>query len=165
MSWTAMTSLFNPWVWLGLLLALSGAFFTGHRSGYNKAVDEQRIEVARLNGIAREVERDMNGKVNDLSAKLVKANEDVKAEISKRRSAIASGSLRLSVPVSGLQSCPGATPASGDLPQARAELEPAFAQSLVDITDSGDQAIRQLNACIDAYNTVYEALKGSHEPE
>jgi prophage endopeptidase len=46
-----------------------------------------------------------------------------------------------------------------DSVQTNAELDREVAKSLVAITDDGDKAIRQLNACIDAYNTVYQTLK------
>ncbi len=44
-------------------------------------------------------------------------------------------------------------PASGDT-ETRAELDGRVAQALVDLTARGDQAIRQLNTCIDQYNQV-----------
>jgi hypothetical protein len=146
--------MFNPYVILGFVLALIGAFFTGHHKGYAEAEAEQQAEIARLNAEAREVEHAMTSKVNDLSTKLQKANSDAKIEIIKRDTAIADGTLRLSIPTkSPLCAATGSTPASGDN-ETRAELEPAFAQALVAITDDGDAAIRKLNACIDAYNTI-----------
>jgi len=45
------------------------------------------------------------------------------------------------------------TAASGDT-ETRAELDGRVAQALVDLTARGDQAIRQLNTCIDQYNQV-----------
>jgi hypothetical protein len=146
-------NILNPYVILGIVLALLGSFFAGHHKGYAEAEAEQQIEVARLNSVAREVEHVMTGKVNDLSTKLQKATNDAKVEIVKRNISIADGTLRLSVPTRSL--CPTAdSPASSDNTAARAELEPAFAQSLIAITDEGDNAIRQLNACIDAYNII-----------
>jgi len=147
-------SLLNPWVLLSIVIAIVGAFFTGHHRGYAEAEAEQQAEIARLNAQAREVERVMTVKVNDISTKLQKANNDAKIEIVKRDTAIVDGTLRLSIPTkSPLCAATGSTPAS-DNTEARAELEPAFAQSLLAITDEGDNAIRQLNACIDAYNTI-----------
>lgn len=153
--------MFNPYVILGFVLALIGAFFTGHHKGYAEAEAEQQAEIARLNAQAREVEHVMTSKVNDLSTKLQKANSDAKIEIIKRDTAIADGTLRLSIPTkSPLCAATGSTPAS-DNTEARAELEPAFAQALVAITDDGDAAIRQLNACIDAFDAVREQINGA----
>ena len=148
-------NILNPYVILGFVLVLIGAFFTGHHKGYSEAEAEQQIEVAKLNSVAREVEHVMTGKVNDLSSKLQEANDHAKIEIIKRDTAIADGTLRLSVPTRSVCPTPD-SPASTNNTEARAELEPAFAQSLIAIADEGDNAIRQLNACIDAYNAIRE---------
>jgi len=58
--------------------------------------------------------------------------------------------------------CPPANaPATSGLDTATAQLDPAFAQSIVTITDDGDNAIRKLNACITVYNQVRELLNGT----
>jgi hypothetical protein len=72
-----------------------------------------------------------------------------------------SGAIRVSVPV-----IPGSCAAAGPDPaavtasrhEARAELDPAAAQFLDDIAGEGDDAIRQLNACIDHYNAARETF-------
>jgi len=38
--------------------------------------------------------------------------------------------------------------------EERGELDRTLAQSLIDIASDGDQAIRELNYCIDAYNSL-----------
>ena len=66
------------------------------------------------------------------------------------------GAVRLSIPVAGGQCAATAdsTVAASDQHQARAELDPATAAALDAIAGDGDDATRQLNACIDAYNTM-----------
>lgn len=66
------------------------------------------------------------------------------------------GAVRLSIPVASGQCAATAdsTAAASDQHQARAELDPAVAAALDAIAGDGDDATRQLNACIDAYNTV-----------
>lgn len=84
------------------------------------------------------------------------------AEMDRLRAAVRAGSVRLFVPTAGA-ACPGsqapegASPAGG-FAKARAELDPAAAETLVAITSDGDSAIRDLNACIDRYNTVRQSL-------
>jgi len=152
-------SLLNPWVLLSIALALAGSYFGGHHQGYAQAVMEQQVEIARLNAQAREVEHVMTSKVNDLSSKLQEASANAKVEIVKRNTAIADGTLRLSIATKS-PVCPTAdAPAANPNNPPRAELDPAFAQSLVAITDDGDEAIRKLNACIDSYNTVYKIMR------
>ena len=66
------------------------------------------------------------------------------------------GAVRLSIPVASGQCAATAdsTAAAGHRIEARAELDPATAAALDAIAGDGDDATRQLNACIDAYNTV-----------
>ena len=69
---------------------------------------------------------------------------------------VRSGAVRLSIPIAGGQ-CAAVTdtaPAAGHRHQTRAELDAATAAALDAIAGDGDDATRQLNACIDAYNLV-----------
>ena len=158
-----MLSITNPYVLLGLLLTLFGAFYRGYTLGEDAEKQRQQIEIARLNEEARQKEQALVQSVTNTATELVKANQNAKVEIQKRDAAIAAGNLKLRIPVK-TTICPisatADTPAtSGDSVQARAELDPETARSLVAITDKGDENTRQLNACIDAYNTIYQTLR------
>ena len=67
-----------------------------------------------------------------------------------------SGAVRLSIPVASGQCAATAdsTAAASHRHETRAELDPATAAALDAIAGDGDDATRQLNACIDAYNLV-----------
>lgn len=69
---------------------------------------------------------------------------------------VRSGAVRLSIPVASGHCAASAdsAAAASDRHQARAELDPATAAALDAIAGDGDDATRQLNACIDAYNTL-----------
>ena len=155
-------SLFNPWVLLGILMAVVGSFGGGYFKGSNDEVTRQQLEIAALNAEARVKEQALITVVQTQSTKLQKANQDAKLAQQKRNADIDSGALRLRLPVKApncpVQATPDAPIASGDSVQTSAELDRETAKSLVAITDDGDKAIRQLNACIDAYNTVYQTL-------
>jgi hypothetical protein len=157
-------SLFNPWVLLGILMAVIGSFGGGYLKGSEDEVSRQQLEIAALNAEARQKEQALITVVQTQSIKLQKANQDAKLAQQKRNADIDSGALRLRIPVKAAN-CPipasddSPTP-SGDSVQATAELDRETAKSLVAITDDGDKAIQQLNACIDAYNSVYQTLKG-----
>ena len=158
-------SLFNPWVLLGILMAVVGSFGGGYLKGSNDEVTRQQLEIAALNAQAREKEKALIAAIQTQSIKLQKANQDAKLAQQKRNADIDSGALKLRIPVKA-PVCPVHTAtdtpvASGDSVQATAEFDRETAKSLVAITDDGDKAIRQLNACIDAYNTVYQTLKGT----
>jgi hypothetical protein len=155
-------SLFNPWVLLGILMAVVGSFGGGYLKGSNDEVTRQQLEIAALNAEARVKEQALITAIQTQSTKLQKANQDAKLAQQKRNADIDSGALRLRLPVKApncpVQATPDAPIASGDSVQTSAELDRETAKSLVAITDDGDKAIRQLNACIDAYNTVYQTL-------
>jgi len=158
-------SLFNPWVLLGILMAVLSAFGGGYLKGSNDEVTRQQLEIAALNAEAREKEKALIAAVQTQSTKLQKANQDAKLAQQKRNLDIDSGALKLRIPIQA-PVCPVHTAtdtpvASGDSVQATAEFDRETAKSLIAITDDGDKAIRQLNACIDAYNNVYQTLNKS----
>jgi Lhr-like helicase len=152
-----MLSLFNPWVILGVVLALLGSFGSGYYKGEQDEYERQQIEIARLNEQARETEQRMGEVAQTYAKTLKKANDVAKVKENKLRNDIVSGKLRLFVPV---QTPECAVPAAEDTPapagdtETRAELDPRIAESLVDLASRGDQAIRSLNACIDQYNEM-----------
>jgi len=158
-------SLFNPWVLLGILMAVVGSFGGGYLKGSNDEVTRQQLEIAALNAQAREKEKALINTIQTQSNKLQKANQDAKLAQQKRDFDIDSGALKLRIPVKAsvcpVHTAPDTPIASGDSVQATAELDREVAKSLVAITDDGDKAIRQLNACIDAYTTVYQTLNKS----
>jgi len=158
-------SLFNPWVLLSILITVVGAFGSGYYKGAEDENARQQLEIAALNAEARVKEQALITVVQTQSNKLQKANQDAKLAQQKRNLDIDSGALRLRLPVKApvcpVQATADTPVASGDSVQTSAELDGETAKSLVAITDDGDKAIRQLNACIDAYNTVYETLNKS----
>ena len=149
---------------ISLILGFSivgGIYKLGHDNGYAQSQAEVVEQIAKANTEARATEQKLNAQVADLSTQLVKVQDDAQKEIAKRDSAIATGKLQLYVrtktPV-----CPSTNaPAPGGSDTATAQLDPAFAQSLVAITDDGDTAIRKLNACVAVYNQVREMINGS----
>lgn len=156
-------SILNPYILLGIVLSVLSAFGGGYWKGSKDEVTRQQLEIAKLNAEARQKEQALVTAVTTQATKLQKANQDAKLIAKERDAAIASGNLKLRIPVK-TPVCPiqtaGDTPApAGNSVQTGAELDAKTAQSLVAITDDGDKAIRQLNACIDAYNNIYQTLR------
>ena len=146
--------MFSPYVLLGIVLTVLGAFASGYYKGESDESARQQIEIAALNAEARQKEQALAAAVNTQAVQLVKANNEAKILNQKRNADLAAGVMRLRVPVS----CP--VQASGDAPAASganigtAELQPETAQALVAITDDADAAVRKLNTCINLYNQV-----------
>ena len=142
-----MFSLLNPWVIVGILGLVLSSYFYGHHQAYV----EQEAEVARLNAIERDKEKQMQDLVASHATELRKATQNAKAEVTKLQSDLSTGQLRFTART--LSTCQNTSTANGDT-ESRAELDPEVSQALVAITADGDNAIRQLNACIDIYNEV-----------
>ena len=158
-------SLLNPAVWIALLLSLVASFGAGY---YKGGVDEflkQQAEIARLNDEARQKEQALVTAVQTQATQLVKAEQNAKVLSQKRNADIDSGALKLRIPIKAscptIQTTADAPIATRDSVQTNAELDRETAKTLIAITDDGDKAIRQLNSCIDAYNAVYQTLKGN----
>ena len=87
---------------------------------------------------------------------LTQEQTHAKTERDRFNADVRSGAVRLSIPVASGQCAATAdsAAAAGHQHQARAELDPATAAALDAIAGDGDDATRQLNACIDAYNAI-----------
>lgn len=100
----------------------------------------------------REIEKKLQADADAITVKYQKEQKDAQKTIADLRSRIADGSLRLSVRT---ESASGVSGGSGFEPgEGRADIDRGTAQALVAITDRGDRAIRNLNQCIDRYESL-----------
>ena len=151
-----MLSFLNPWFIIGAICAVLGVYYAGHHNGYQERVTEDQVEIDRLNGEARAKEVELNKKLSGVTSALVKARNDVKDKQSSINFRVDSGELRLpsSCPI---QASADAPTASGNTVNAGQSDRQAI-KDIVAIATDGDIAITQLNACIDTYNKVREAV-------
>jgi hypothetical protein len=152
-------SLFNPWVILGIVMAMLSSFGGGYFKGEHDEYTRQQIEIAALNAKARETEQAMVQVAQTYGQTLRKANNVAKAKEDKLRADIATGERRLFIPVKAAECALSATSdssiaAGNNSGEASAELDRKTADDLVSITAEGDTAIRKLNACIQTYETL-----------
>ena len=158
-------SLFNPWVILGILIAIGSAFGGGYSKGKHDEFTKQQLQIAALNADARQKEQALVSAVNTQSNQLMKANQNAKLLQQKRNSDIDSGALKLRIAVKA-SGCPvhassDATATSGNNSgSASAELDGETSKALIAITDEGDAAIRKLATCVSLYNEALQTLKG-----
>ena len=154
-------SLFNPWVLLGIVLAVLGAGTSGYLKGGADEFDRQQLEIARLNEEARVKEQALVTAVQTQANQLVKAEKHAKTISQKRNSDIDSGTLRLRIPVKAtcptIQATTDAAPASGS-DSGGAEIQPETAKAILAIGDEADTTVRKLNACLAIYNQVREMI-------
>ncbi|MBK1711308.1 hypothetical protein [Rubrivivax gelatinosus] len=115
-------------------------------------------------------ERDVRQQLDDLAAALRKDFDRERSSRAAVAAAVRAGAVRLSIPVAaaapGGAACSAAAAASaGDRHEARADIAPEAGLALAAIADEGDDAIRQLNTCIDAYNGARARLAGEQLTE
>ena len=154
----------------GSLLVIFGIYRWGHHAGWALRDAEMQSEIASKNEEARQKEQKLAQQLNDQSVQLKEANNVLDQKQSALDRAIRAGRVRISPPASCVQASPGAPAPSGDSAEARAEpnrpanetsdAERQTLAAIAAIVAEGDRAINQLNACIDAYNKVMEAVNG-----
>ena len=150
----------NPWVILGVLLALAGFYGYGHHKGWVERDAEMQAEIAVKNEESRTKEQELAKQLNDQSSKLLEANNAISEKQSSLDRAIRAGRVRL--PSTSCVQTNGNPPvASGNSNQAGSESDTETLRLIAQIVADGDKAINQLNACIDAYQQVMEKANGS----
>ena len=149
-------SLFNPWVLLGILMAVMSAAGGGYFKGQHDENTRQQVEIAALNAKARETEQNMAKVANTYAETLRKSQNAARTKETKLRADVASGALRLSIPTQSPLCSPSVTPATArsDSGETRTELSGQVSETLIAIASEGDAAIRKLNQCIQTYETL-----------
>jgi hypothetical protein len=151
-------SLFNPWVLLGILMAVLSAAVSGYYKGQHDENTRQQVEIAALNAKARETEQNMANVANTYAETLRKSQNAARTKESKLRADISTGALRLSIPTQSAVCSTSVTAvtAGSDDGEAGAESSGStdVATNLLQIASDGDSAIRKLNLCIETYETL-----------
>ena len=149
----------NPWVILGAILVAVSVYFYGHHKGWDDRDIEMQAEIAVKNEEARVKEQELTKQLNENSTKLQEANNAITEKQSSLDRAIRAGRVRLPS-TSCVQTSSNTPVASGDSTKAGSESDTEVLRLIAQIIADGDKAINQLNACIDSYNKVMEAVNG-----
>ena len=158
-------SIFNPYILLGIVLFVLSAFGGGYYKGGQDEVTKQQLEIAKLNGEARQKEQALTAAVNAQATQLMKANQNAKLLQQKHNADIDSGALKLRIAVKASEcsvhtSSDTSTSTGVNSGTTSAELDGETSKALIAITDEGDAAIRKLNTCLSLYNEALQTLKG-----
>lgn len=134
------------------LLVIFGIYRFGFSKGWGERDAEMQSEIAIKNEESRAREQQLGEQLNQTSTQLKDANDAINQKQSALDRAISAGRVRL--PSSScVQANAGAAPTSGNS-QAGSESDRQTLELIAQIAADGDRAILQLNACIDAYNSV-----------
>jgi hypothetical protein len=149
----------NPWLIIGVLVALGSFYSYGHHKGWVERDAEMQSEIAQKNEEARAKEQELTKQLNDNSSKLQEANNAISEKQTSLDRAIRAGSLRLKT-TSCLQTSSSPTPPNGNSNQEGSESERQTLAAIAEIIAQGDRNTAQLNACISAYEAVRSQVNG-----
>ncbi|MFZ6730603.1 lysis system i-spanin subunit Rz [Undibacterium sp. Ji42W] len=148
----------RPWIALAVVAAVLFCIVK-----YKDAINETTKLKAQISQDQAEAtantlenERLMSRSLAAIASNHQKEMQDEKDKQDKFISGVRNGTVRLSIPVKACPTSAGANsaPGPGDIPETRAELTPTAGNALAAIATDGDNAIRQLNACIDSYQAI-----------
>ena len=152
-----------PYLLLGLSIALFGTYRSGYHFGWSDRDAEMQIVIAKKNEESRAKEQAMNEKINTTATQLQEANNAINQKTSALDRAIRAGRVRfpaascVQAPTSASAAAPNSKETGGqsDRPaDPAADAERATLQAIAEIVAQGDRNTAQLNACIDAYESV-----------
>jgi hypothetical protein len=157
----------NPWMIIGAIVMAVSVYFYGHHKGWDDRDAEMQAEIAIKNEEARTKEQELTKQLNENSTKLQEANNAITEKQSSLDRAIRSGSVRLPA-TSCIQTSSSTPVASGDSAKAgtqpdrptneSSDAERQTLAAIAEIVAQGDRNTAQLNACIDNYAKVMEAI-------
>ena len=147
----------NPWLIIGAIVMAISVYFYGHHKGWAERDAEMQAEIAAKNEEARTKEQELTKQLTDNSTKLLEANNAITEKQSSLNRLIRTSSLRIQTP-GCVQASASTAPASGSSSQAGSESDRETLLAIAEIVAQGDRNTAQLNACIDSYNKVMEAV-------
>ena len=151
----------NPWIIVGVMVAVGGAYGYGHHAGWVDRDAEMQAEIAKLNEKSRETEQALTQTLNDKDSALRKAKNEISKKLADVDKLVDAGQLRLPVQTTSCVSAtPDPTPAPRDRDEARPDPYREAIKAVVAIAIEGDRNTLQLNSCIDTYNEVRIKING-----
>ena len=152
-----MLSFLDPKVWLALFLvaAISGGYgyYKGHSDGAEINENKWLLKAAESAKALKAKEDQHEKAVSEVATKLEEEKTNAYEVAKQRDAAIRAGTLRLSVPTVTARPTENSTAATADK-ETRTFLDTGTSIALVALAEVGDDAIRNLNSCIDAYEAL-----------
>ena len=156
-----MISLLDLRLWLALLLLAAVTFFAGVWHEQERAAVVERAAMTALAQAKAKVnaaETALASAHLKIDADRVKEKQDDKKTIDALRADVRSGAISLSIATRAIRAgAASAGPFPGAI-ETRAEIVPEAAVALIDIAADGDDAVRDLNACIAKYDAVRRSV-------
>lgn len=141
---------------LAVVAVLLAAFGAGVKLGSDHVQADWDLERRERAEATLQLERETRRAVDAITVNNQKEKSRAKATIDSLRADVRSGVERLSVAVAA---CSTGDAGTGH-PEARAELLPEAADRIVGIAADADEAVRDLNECVDKYDAVRKLANG-----
>jgi hypothetical protein len=149
-------TIINPLLKLVLVAAvLVGVYLSGYYNSRTASAAKYNKELVIATERNAEISKQLEADAEVFAKNLKDLNNESQAKINALKRSVATGAVRLSIPTTSSPStCEAPEATVRVVTETRTEIDPATAQALIDITNSGDKAIRQLNELIDFYNNL-----------
>jgi prophage endopeptidase len=164
MTLSTISAIFQTLARLVLPLAVLALLYAVDRRAEQRGFDRATTQAQKseLDRLSFAIER--SGQLATQIGQILDRNQQDKANaqktIDRLDTDLRSGALRLSIRTTAQAG--GNHGAAAGPGQARADIDPADAAALVRIAGAGDDAIRDLNTCIDGYDAVRRATEAGH---
>ena len=147
------------------LISIILAFITGALAGYwlghvQGEIREKRMNEAQAREETERLEkalktsRELQQQISELQVRKEKEDDEAKKKYDNLLARVNRGTVRVSIPA---RACVGVSAdghAAADGTETRAELDAETVGRLLAVGREGDAAIRDLNQCIDQYQTI-----------
>jgi len=157
----------DPSLWLLVLgvglISFGAGDLHGHRDEAREnttiqAKADEAVATAKTRAILQvaQAEKDMGKLLDARDAEHQRENEHAEKKFNALRADVAAGRVRFTVATSTPKhdANPGDTAPQADYHEARAELLPETADAFIAVAADSARDVRDLNACIDDYNSV-----------
>lgn len=145
---------------LASLLLVAVAFYAGewHEQGRSAVIERAaKTALAKEKAKVKAAETALASAHLKIDTDRAKEKQDDKKTIDALRADVRSGAISLSIATRALRAgAAGSNTGTGYI-ETRSELMPEAAIELIDIAADGDDAVRDLNACIAKYDAVRRA--------
>ena len=139
---------------VGLVVGLAclGSYAKGWHDSDKRAQEHIAAVQLAASERARSVEQENAKHVQDVVTRYEQRARTQAAEVDRLRYSVATGAVRLSIPATSCGPVSDPAPAApAVVEQARCDIDPAVAETLIRIARDGDAAIERANALIEFY--------------
>ena len=146
---------------LALAMGGAGGYWICHmqwKASESRMNESQALQETERLEKAMEENRNLNETVSQMQIQSKKENDNAKRKYDDLLARINRGTVRVSIPARACSELPETGHTCATDGETRAELDPAVVERILSVGRDGDEAIRELNLCIDQYKAAKSLL-------